>query len=483
MLLEAGTAFFARGYAAQQDGKNDEAFELYEETLRANPLHVEAHNNIATILTNWRRFDEALIHCSKALDISPAYAPAHSNMAAALVEMERPRDALPYCKRALELLPGNTFALSNLGVALLKCGRFADAEKILREALRERPGNVGMTIDLGLTLLARGEASEALTLFRTVMDSAHPKAHLAKNNAAFMALMSGDYKNGWEWYKARFQTAHVQPRMAQIPEWDGEPDPYGHLVVVAEQGLGDEILYLSMAEDLAARFQGRVTWEIDGRLLHMAETTLFSRNLFFTPRSFMDTPPPEGAGLRIDAGRVGQYMRPSRKAFVNAPTKWLRAGYVNLNGGARRPRVGISWMSKNPVQGARKTVPLAHWAGMITALTQAGIEVMSLQYDEPPGLPASLVPCPFDARKDLTMFAGAVANCDHVVTVSNTTAHLAGALGVKTTVLLSSGMARYWYWGEAGRSDWYPSVEVKRYTDAPDLDAIALDLCARLKQT
>jgi hypothetical protein len=67
-----------------------------------------------------------------------------------------------------------------------------------------------------------------------------------------------------------------------------------------------------------------------------------------------------------------------------------------------------------------------------------------------------------DAREDLEGVAGALASCERLVTVSNATAHLAGAFGVSTRLVAPHGWAPFSYWvaREDGRSIWYPSVTV-----------------------
>lgn len=478
-MFAPGAAAFARGFAAQQRGDVAQARSAYEETIAQDPAHIEARNNLAVILIQDRRYDETISICREIIDAAPHFAPAWANIAAALVELDMPRDAMPYAKRALELAPDNIYATNNLAVALLKCDRPKEAEYLFRLVLHDHPGTVGTMVDYGLALMAQDRTDEALGVFQSIMHSAHPKGALAKNNAAFIALSRGDYRNGWEWYKARFAATRTAQQKTHLPEWDGEPDPYGHLYVVAEGGVGDELLYLSMAQDLARRFIGTVTWELDARLKTLAERAYVARNLFFAPRLLVDTPPPDSAGLRIDAGRVGQYLRTCKADFPKAP--WLPATKIRT-----MPRVGISWRSSNPVHGARKSIPLAAWEGFITTLTGAGISVMSLQYDEPDNLPAALVPCPFPRKKDIASQASLIANCEHVVTASNTAAHLAGAIGVPTTVLLSSGLGRFWYWGDGVTTDWYPSVTVNRFavgTDMrPILDQIALDLVRKITQ-
>jgi ADP-heptose:LPS heptosyltransferase len=74
-----------------------------------------------------------------------------------------------------------------------------------------------------------------------------------------------------------------------------------------------------------------------------------------------------------------------------------------------------------------------------------------------------------DNRQDLDGLAALISTCDVVVTISNTTAHLAGALGIPTLLMLPTGVARHWYWHE-GRVDspWYPSMKIFRQRAVAD---------------
>ena len=85
-----------------------------------------------------------------------------------------------------------------------------------------------------------------------------------------------------------------------------------------------------------------------------------------------------------------------------------------------------------------------------------------------------------DLFDDLDGLAALVAACDAVVTVSNTTAHLAGALGVPVSVLVPSGNGRLWYWGTGDRTGWYPSMRLYRQPAGgawePAVAAVAADL-------
>jgi hypothetical protein len=131
--------------------------------------------------------------------------------------------------------------------------------------------------------------------------------------------------------------------------------------------------------------------------------------------------------------------------------------------------IGVSWLSRNEDIGAGKSMalsdleplfdaPSVRWVDLQYGDTRA--ERAALAARKPPGL---VHRDDIDLFQDLDGLAALICSCDLVVTVSNTTAHLAGALGVPTLVLVSHGARKLWYWGEGtDRTPWYPSIGILR---------------------
>jgi hypothetical protein len=113
--------------------------------------------------------------------------------------------------------------------------------------------------------------------------------------------------------------------------------------------------------------------------------------------------------------------------------------------------VGLCWRSTSPANGVMKSIPLETLAG---ALAIPGVRLLSLQYGDTRGERDALrratglevVADPeIDTFHDIDNLAALIAACDVVVSVSNTTAHLAGALGQPTWLLIDSRLD--WRWG------------------------------------
>jgi len=186
---------------------------------------------------------------------------------------------------------------------------------------------------------------------------------------------------------------------------------------------------------------------------------------------------PAGAcDYQISAPSLGQFVRqdvadfPRHTGYLKADparTAALRARYEALAPSNRI--VGLSWRSKNAVIGESKSADLSTWTGI---LTTPGVTFVNLQYG---GCAADLSAVKealgvdifhdgdVDPLKNMDDFFAQVAAMDAVVSTSNTTVHVAGALGVPTWLILMRGPVSMWYWFLTGeQSPWYPSVRIAR---------------------
>jgi hypothetical protein len=183
-------------------------------------------------------------------------------------------------------------------------------------------------------------------------------------------------------------------------------------------------------------------------------------------------------------GDLGRYFRRSVADFDSHASPWLtvcadrvaaiRAKY--LEGAAPGTRlVGISWRSKNPRSGAGRSLSLAEASRL---LQPDGIRYVSLQYEATPeeiaafkqhsGRDVILDPG-IDAFSDIDGLMHQVAALDDVVTTSNSTVHVAGALGVPCTVLLPRGASVAWIYGYPGSPNhWYPRMRSLRMSRPGD---------------
>ena len=250
---------------------------------------------------------------------------------------------------------------------------------------------------------------------------------------AMRLLASGDYAKGWPLYEARTRSRGTGVKKPDIPfpEWTGEDLAGRRLLVWPEQGLGDKIMF--------ARFIPQVGAAEVSVLCEPALSRLFSTNLpadVITASGAVELP---DADFWVFYGslplRLGITAPPGRPYIVpSAPTK-PQAG--------RSAGVCTSGSAMHPNDANR-------------SLTGADAERLL-------AIPGAVSLRPEDSgAADLAETANMIAAQDHIVTVDTAVAHLAGAMGKPTSILLPAA-GTDWRWGQLGdRTPWYPSARLFR---------------------
>ncbi len=385
--------------------------------------------------TGWDEFDEALAAADRALAIEPSHRGALLTRAVILRKLGRSEDALASCERVLAMLPDDPDALTVCGDIQIDLERF----------------------------------DEAIATFDAVI-ARDPTAVAAKWNKSLLCLGRGRFQEGWALYEHRWLgAAGLVPRDYPQPRWGGGHVD-GPLLVWGEQGLGDEILHSSMLPDLMAR-TGTIVLEVEPRL-----KPLFARSF---PQLKVIGLAPELYSRPVAAqeplGGLGRHLRPTWESFPKRERGYLVADEARSQAlrqriaGDGRIVIGLSWISKAPIGGEQKSARLRDFE---TLLRHPDFRFVDLQYGDTTvereaverelGLQVTRLP-DIDNTNDLDGLAALMCACDAVVTVSNTTAHLAGALGRPTWVMVPHGHARIWYWfRDRDQSPWYPRVKVRR---------------------
>ena len=142
-------------------GRNDEAIAHYEATLQFKPDSAKAHTNLGIVFREQRRLPAALAHFEAALKLEPNDATYQDNLAGALRGAGRAAEALPHHREALRLAPGYHAAHNNYGVTLRELGRADEAIAQFEEALRLEPNSAPAHLNLVLSYSQAGRDTEA----------------------------------------------------------------------------------------------------------------------------------------------------------------------------------------------------------------------------------------------------------------------------------------------------------------------------------
>ena len=242
------------------------------------------------------------------------------------------------------------------------------------------------------------------------------------------------------------------------------------VLVWAEQGVGDEIMFGSMLGDFGKRV-GKLLVQMDRRLIPLFRRSLPDEVEFVERGEKVEE---SRYDSHLAMGSLGLYERPTLESFQGKGGRYLRAdearvkrlrGLMGLRSGERA--IGISWRSSNAETGAMRSVGLRE---LVEALRGEGVRLVNLQYGEVGAeiegvyeeLGERVWACgEVDNREDLDGLAALIEACDEVVSIGNATAHLAGALGKRTRVLLPE--APSWRWLAKGHTTpWYGSITLQR---------------------
>ena len=511
-LVNCANALAAKGDSAA-------ALECYRRALAIDPRDPHAVRNVlalAEIFESASDLENALECYRLALAADPGLAVARARAADRLVDLGNlahaggdPASAVARFGQALELAPGHATALQNLGTVELTGGHFEAALDALARLLVANPVNPRAQYQSGIALHNLGQLQPALDhfleaarldgrFFQPVINAASLLAQMgdpggartmntralaaddrhlrarAEFGLAHLDLREQDFEGGWGRYEHRLDIEEG------LREWEKRGLPRlrerdlvtgTRVAIWSEQGIGDQILFSTLLPELARTGVAALV-EVDPRLVEAFERSVDGVR-FATPEEFGSAF--ATCDFQVPLGSLAGLLRNDRGAFARQPPALLkpdpsRVAQMRSRIGAG-PRVGISWRSLQPTAlkhlENRKSASLERFAAFegfdtrLVDLQYGDVEAERRAFDaHHPGLRIAVEG--LDAMEDLEGVMAAIEACHLVVTTSNATAHLSGAIGKRTWLVYPAANPPFHYWvpGAERRSLWYPSVEI-----------------------
>jgi len=487
---DAGKAHIALGNLLAQQGRFAEAEDVARARLAVH-TDAEALRLLANILHRQGRLSEAEGMYRQTLQTHPNDVRTLCQLGEALIDLHRLDDAETELKHALTIQPADAGSLTAMGRIHELRGALTDALALHDRALALEPRDDNALVNRGATKRFLGDFDGALVDYDSALAirPGHPPA-LASRALALLTL--GRLAEAWPTYRARIKAQGGALDFAGTKPWDGTTIAGKKVLAWTEYGLGDEILFASLLPEVAAA-AAHCTLVCSPRLVGILARSF--PNVTVVP---WDAELGDSFDVRVPLTDLAQLFRPSLASFPAhegylradpARAAALRARYA---GATDRPVVGISWRSAAGPTGRFKSTDLAQWAEI---LRTPGVSFVSLQYGDcrddiarakaVSGAEIIVDPA-IDTMRDIEAFAAQVAAMDLVISVSNTTVHMAGALGRPTWVLTPTGPGMHWYWlRNRADSVWYPSLRLFRQSTAMDwsgaLAAVATELRTRFE--
>lgn len=426
----------ALGVARQHTGDLDGAEAAFREVDRRAPGNLGAAINLASLLIAQNRAEEAEGTARAALARDRDSLPAMLNLGVVLASAEEIEEAEALYRRVLELAPDHADAWGNYANLLRMAGRHEEALDAYERAVALRPDDPRARFQKGMGLLALGRLTE-----------------------------------GWALYEAGFQAGERRPERAHpAPRWAGAALAADEVLHIwPEQGVGDEIRFLSLVAEAAERAGGRTIVECDARLV-----PLVRRSMPTLEAAAADTEAAAAAeaaaSAQIPMASLPAILRPDPQSFPER-RGWLSPDPAAAEDFAARLdalgpglTVGIAWTSgldslrRRTAHGA-----LRDWAPI---LAMEGVRPVSLQYgDVSQELRAAEAETgaaiarwdDLDLKDDLDRTAALISRLDLVIATGSSVGDLAGAVGAPLWSLLRP---RDWVTLGQDRNPWMPQARV-----------------------
>ena len=462
--------------------RDAEALATLDRALALAPNHADAFNSRGNVLLKLKRPAEALAAFEQAASIEPRHLGARLNRGNALVELGRFEEAIAQYDGLLTMIPGHAEIHFNRGNALRGLARELEAIAAYDRALAARPNYPKALTNRGIALQTLGRQAEALASFRAVLAVDKNNAD-ARHNEALALLTLGDFRRGFEAYEARWERAGMPPRRRfGKPLWLGEFALARKTILLhAEQGLGDTLQFVRYAPILA-RAGAKVLLAVQPEL-----KTILTRVEGVAGVTVRGEPPP-AFDVHCPVGSLPLALR-TEPATIPADVPYLTASDERLDTwrprleALPRPRVALAWAGNaSHANDRNRSVALSRLAPLLARNAGAFISIQRELRDEDAAT-LSQIPRMTHVGEELADFddtAAVVALADLVITVDTSVAHLAGALGRPTWILVPFWPDWRWMLGRDD-SPWYPTVRLFRQSAPGDWDGVIARIAGALE--
>jgi tetratricopeptide (TPR) repeat protein len=460
------------GDALLQLQRYDHALLGFQHVLKLNPRNQDAAYKSGVLLHDAGRFEEAVANLDLCDELLPNHAPTLQARARALFSLRKFEQALSDNLRANTLQSNNADTLNNIGACLQSIGREQEALTWFDRARERLPDSIEILNNQASILGQLQRFEEALALYDAICARRLNNA-TTDWNLALLQMLLGDFETGWAGREARWTIpdASPYPKFSQ-PMWLGRESIEGKTILIhVDEGLGDTIQFVRYVPDVAAR-GARVVLAVERPIVSLLSGFPgVSQCLAFSePLPAFDLHCPIGSLPLAFTTRLDTI--PAATSYLPHPPR-ERIQVWNARLGPRdRLRVGLVWSgSRTHRNDHNRSTSLR----MLSRILDVDATFVSLQKDIRETDKAELGNSDIiDVTADLADFAdtAALVKClDLVISVDTSVAHLAGALGCPTWILLPWTPDYRWLL-HRDDSPWYPTVRLFRQNETRDYASV-----------
>lgn len=391
-----------------------------------------------------------------------------------LIEENEFKKAYDYVNKCFEINKQYVQGYIVQGIILERQQKFEEAIKHLKKALTIERNNISALRNLGMIYSHIGNLDEAISyLDKTI--NLEPNDHESKYILGQIQLYKKIFKEGWKNYESRWLCKYFKEKKF----FSSKPlltnlDNLNNVFLWPEQGIGDQIMYGSMINQLS-KLCNKLTVRLDERLIKLFDKKNPDVKFIGKKDMINDTEFDHHMSL-VD---LGKFFRLNTNEFKKTKfpyityEKKLSTKIKNSFKQKNQFIIGISWTSKNKEMGEDKSINLKN---LLPILKLKNITFLDLEYEnseeekqhiyEKIGTKIYRI-SEIDYFNDILGVSSIINACDLIITCSNINAHLSGALGKQTFLLLPIGKGRLLNWSSINHeSVWYPSIKIFQQTNS-----------------
>lgn len=485
--------------AARETGQLDDAIRIACAVARLSPERAGAHFTAGLALQYSDRHGDALEPYCRALAIAPDFPHLRNNLAAALMHIKPESDEIHrLLEEAVASNPSDREAWTNLARLRPTETSLERATEATRRALALAPHDPLALTNYAMVQKESQHWDEALRAAQAACQYA-PNDPVMRFNLAILQLVLGDFAEGWTGHEWRWQGARElksgRPAFGK-PQWQGEPIAGRTLLLWGEQGMGDLLQFCRYVPLLAERVHregGRLVWNSFPQMGALLERGLAAHCDGYGAGGAIEALPDHDCEVSLLSLPL---LFDTREASIPGPARYLAADadavarWRERLAGERRLKVGLAWTGslghqRNPYRRVGLDALAAHLrplAGEVAFYSLQPGAHEELAAARAAGFEIADFSAEWRSFDDTAAFVDAL---DLVISVCTSVAHLAGALGQRTWVLLD--VNPHWVWQlERRDSPWYPHTTLYRQKQfrqwAPVLEEVAADLRALARE-
>jgi len=474
----------------------EEAILSFTKFLEYHPDYPDAYLNLGTCHQILKQFDQALAAYHRAIEIKPDFAEVFNNQGNIYSELEMNQEAILSYQNAINIRSNYSEPYNGIAVLYHEMNEMKEAVKFYKKAIGINQNYFEAYNNLGVCYYELKEHSNALDCFESVL-KIDPSSPDALYNKSLLKLSLGEYNEGFRLYESRSKSKVLGKLLHEFiePLWLGEEPLTDKVIYIhSEQGFGDIIQFSRYIKMLNREGCDRIIFDVPQELYSLMKDSFEgnidvvsgrNKNLYFDFQCPLMSLP---LAFKTEVGTIPNftyYLKP-KTSLINSWRRKLRI--------TNKKRVGIAWSGgfrgSDPLTRLifrRKSIPLA----MLTNFFKANVDFYSLQKgdqaeSELKNIKSNQIEFDIiDHSSEFQCFsetAALIENLDLVITVCTSIAHLSGALGKPTWLMIP--YENCWRWFDDGRADspWYPSIRLFRQSKSNDWKSVINEVCAELEK-